>query len=64
MKLITKRITITCPVQNVRRLYETMPPKKKGKKDFVWTDDEAELLLNVNHHYKVQQLAEGSKQIT
>ena len=37
-----------------------MPPKKKGKKDFVWTDDEAELLLNVTHHYKVQQLAEGT----
>ena len=36
-----------------------MPPKKKGKKDFVWTDDEAELPLNVTHHYKVQQLAEG-----
>ena len=36
-----------------------MPPKKKqekGKKDFKWTDDESELLLNVIYNYKAQQL--------
>ena len=32
-----------------------MPPKK----DFVWSDDEAELLLSVTHQYKVAKLAEG-----
>ena len=40
-----------------------MPPKKKqekGKKEFMWTDDESELLLNVVHEYKVQQLLEGT----
>ena len=43
-----------------------MPPKKSsGKKKsgtelFVWTDDEAELLLSVTLDYKVQQLAEGT----
>ena len=26
----------------------------------VWTDDEIELLLNVTHQYKVQQLLEGT----
>ena len=29
------------------------------KKDFVWTDDEAELLLSVTHQYKVQTLMEN-----
>ena len=28
------------------------------KKDFVWTDDEVELLLTVTHQYKVQKLME------
>ena len=44
-----------------------MPPKKtnpkkqeKSRKDFIWTDDEAELLLNVTHDYKVQHLVEGT----
>ena len=44
-----------------------MPPKKnpkkkseKNKKDFLWTDYKAELLLNVTHDYKVQQLIEGT----
>lgn len=34
--------------------------QRPRKADFVWTDDEAELLLNVTHEYKVQQLAEGT----
>ena len=42
-----------------------MPPKKKtsekkGKKEFIWTDDEAQLLLDVAHDYKVKHLAEGT----
>ena len=40
-----------------------MPPKKgqgKTKKDFVWTDDEAELLLRVTHDYNVQHLDKGT----
>lgn len=40
-----------------------MPPKKKqekGKREFIWTHDESELLLNVIHDYKVQQLSEGT----
>ena len=34
--------------------------KRSKKPEFVWTDDEAELLLNVTHNYKVQQLVEGT----
>ena len=37
-----------------------MPPKKSGKKEFFWTDDEVELLLTVTQQYKVQQMAEGT----
>ena len=38
-----------------------MPPKRASKnntkkEDFVWSDDEAELLLNVTHDYKIQNL--------
>ena len=39
-----------------------MPPKKDNsgkKKDFVWSNDEAELLLSVTHEYKIQCLTEG-----
>ena len=42
-----------------------MPPKRAKKngqnerKEFVWTDDETELLLSVTNDYKVRQLAEG-----
>ena len=39
-----------------------MPPQKKEKKtgnEFVWSDDEAELLLNVANEYKVSKAAEG-----
>ena len=32
-------------------------------KDFMWTDDESELLLNVIYDYKVQQLLERNMQI-
>ena len=34
-------------------------PKTSGKKEFQWTDDEAELLLNVTHEYKVQKISEN-----
>ena len=40
-----------------------MPPKKKqdkSKKEFIWTDNEAELLLNVVHDYKIKHLVEGT----
>lgn len=42
-----------------------MPPKKKlsekkSKKEFIWTDDEAQLLLDVAHDYKVKHLVEGT----
>ena len=49
-----------------------MPPKKtkessKGgkegskekKKEFIWTDDEVELLLNVSNEYKVSKASES-----
>ena len=29
------------------------------KSDFKWTDDEAELLLNVTHNYKVLKISEN-----
>ena len=34
--------------------------KKSVNKDFLWTDDEALLLLNVTHDYKVQHLVDGT----
>lgn len=44
-----------------------MPPKKKPKnqdktakkQDFVWTDDEFELLLSITLQFKVQKSSEG-----
>ena len=37
-----------------------MPPKNKDKKkEFIWTDDEAELLLNVANDFKVSKAAES-----
>lgn len=37
-----------------------MPLKKTSrKKDFVWTDDELELLLKVTYKYKVRLVVEG-----
>ena len=41
-----------------------MPPKRAAaskKKEFVWTDDEAELLLTVTHDYKIKHLVEGTR---
>ena len=38
-----------------------MPPKKaaeKSKKEFVWSDDESELLLSVANDYKTAKAAE------
>ena len=35
-----------------------MPRTASSKKNFVWTDDEVELLLSVTHQYKVQKLME------
>ena len=35
-----------------------MPPKKKMGNEFVWSNDEAELLLNVGNEYKVSKAAE------
>lgn len=45
-----------------------MPPKRttkssgkrSTKKEFIWTGNEAKLLLNVTHDYKVQQLVNGT----
>ena len=40
-----------------------MPPKKQStskKKEFYWSDDEAELLLTVTHQYKMQCVGEGT----
>ena len=31
---------------------------KSSKKEFIWSDDEAELLLNVVHQYKVRKILE------
>lgn len=49
---------------SVCRNRDEMPPnrapKNKEKKDFVWSDDEAELLLNVTHDYKIQHLVNGT----
>lgn len=33
--------------------------KSEGKGDFKWTDDEAELPLNVTHNYKVSKISEN-----
>ena len=40
-----------------------MLPKRAAaskKKEFVWTDDEADLLLTVTHEYKIKHLVEGT----
>ena len=34
-------------------------PKKCKRTKFIWTEDEAELLLNVTHNYKIQHLING-----
>ena len=39
---------------------KTTSDKTTKKKDFVWSDDEAELILSVTHDYKVQCLTEGT----
>ena len=37
-----------------------MPPKKKEKKkEFIWSDDEVELLLNIANDYKASKAAES-----
>ena len=49
------------PRDRHKRYYLAMPPKKNnsgGK--FVWSDDEAELLLCVTHEYKTQHLVNGT----
>ena len=33
--------------------------EKKARKEFIWTDDEAQLLLDVAHDYKLKHLSEG-----
>ena len=50
------------PRDRHKRYYLAMPPKKNnsGKKEFVWSDDEAELLLCVTHEYKTQHLVNGT----
>ena len=35
--------------------------KNDGNKEFVWSDDEAELLLNVSIEYKVVKAAESHR---
>ena len=35
-------------------------PKATGKKEFHWTDDEAELLLTVTHQYKIRCIENGT----
>ena len=45
-----------------RVLVSRMQPKKNSKedkKDFKWTDDEVELLLNVSNEYKVSKASES-----
>ena len=32
---------------------------EKDKKDFQWTDDESELLLNITHEYKVSKAGDS-----
>ena len=42
---------------STRRNARRNMPKKKGK-EFIWTDDEAELLLNVAIEYKMKKAVE------
>ena len=32
------------------------PNKKTKRAEFLWSDDECELLLNITHEYKIKQL--------
>ena len=36
------------------------PNKKARRAEFMWSDDECELLLNVTHEYKIKQLMNGT----
>ena len=33
---------------------------KERKQEFIWSDDECELLLSITHEYKVKQLLKGT----
>ena len=52
------------PRARSRDAFSDIPPKRVAankKKQFVWTDDEAQLLLAVTHGYKSKHLVEGTR---
>ena len=38
----------------------TTKKTKERKEEFIWSDDESELLLSITHEYKVKQLLKGT----
>ena len=53
----------TVPCAQSRFALSDVPPEQVAaskKKEFVWTNDEAELLLAVIHNYKIKRLVEGT----
>ena len=52
------------PRARSRDAFSDVPPKRvvaNKKKQFVWTDDEAQSLLAVTHGYKIKHLVEGTR---
>ena len=52
------------PRARSRDVFSDIPRKRVAankKKQFVWTDDEAQLLLAVTHGYKIKHLVEGTR---
>lgn len=61
MRIVVSHVTFGCGPTYARG---TMASKKQNKatkkKEFTWTEDEAELLLNVTHDYKIKHLTDGT----
>ena len=54
---------IAIPRARSREAFSDIPQKRVAankKKQFVWTDDKAQLLLAVLHGYKIKHLVEGT----
>ena len=45
--------------KNSKKTNKTQKSNEKAKKDFQWTDDEAELLLSITYNYKTAKAVDG-----
>ena len=60
-KHVTRRCFVVTYFERASRPARKMAskPKRCRRAEFIWTEDEAELLLNVTRNYKVQHLLNG-----